>query len=234
MTPRDYLAAEYALGILEGEELLEARGLMASDPSFADEVQAWEERLAPLFEEIGEEAPPEALWPRIKAEIDGERSGDIVAMKRRVGWWKAATAAASAIAASLALVVAYDVTRPPPPVLEAPARGDVMVASLMSEDQAMMMSAVWEPDRESLMVTPGNMTAAPGHSHELWIIPADGKPRSLGLVSGDGTHRMPIDRKMMPYFAQAATLAISVEPEGGSLGDGPTGPVVASGTLAKV
>jgi anti-sigma-K factor RskA len=39
---------------------------------------------------------------------------------------------------------------------------------------------------------------------------------------------------MAPMFAEAATLAISVEPEGGSPGPGPTGPVVASGALAKV
>jgi anti-sigma-K factor RskA len=143
------------------------------------------------------------------------------------------TAAASAVAASLALVVAYDVTRLPP-VIEAPARAPMMVASLMSEDMAMLMSATWEPSEKSLMVTPGNMPPAAGHSHELWIIPADGKPRSLGLVSGDGPHRMAVDEAMAPMFAEAATLAVSVEPEGGSPGPGPTGPVVASGALAKV
>ena len=114
------------------------------------------------------------------------------------------------------------------------ARGEMMVASLMSEDKAMMMSATWEPDRKSLMVTPGNMPPDPGHSHELWIIPADGTPRSLGLVTGDGPHRMDVPADMAAHFAEAATLAISVEPEGGSPGDAPTGPVIASGALAKV
>jgi len=235
MTDRDYLAAEYALGILEGEDLVEARGLAASDADFVREVEAWEERLAPMFDEMGEETPPEEMWALIKAEIDDERGGDVVEMKRRIGWWKAATAAASAVAASLALVVTFDVTRPPPPSVEAPpARGAMMVASLMSEDKAMMMSATWEPDQQSLMVTPGNMPPEPGHSHELWIIPADGKPRSLGLVTGDGPHRMDVPADMAAHFAEAATLAISVEPEGGSPGEAPTGPVIASGELARV
>ena len=233
MTDREYLAAEHALGILEGEELVEARGLVASDPDFARAVEEWDERLAPLFDEMGEETPPAEVWLRVKAGIDADRGGDVVDLKRRLGWWKGTTAAASAIAASLALVVAYDVTRPPP-VIETPARAPMMVASLMSEDKAMIMSATWEPSEKSLMVTPGNMAPAAGHSHELWIIPADGKPRSLGLVTGDGPRRMAVDEAMAPMFAEAATLAISVEPEGGSPGPGPTGPVVASGALAKV
>jgi anti-sigma-K factor RskA len=45
---------------------------------------------------------------------------------------------------------------------------------------------------------------------------------------------MAVDEAMAPMFAEAATLAVSVEPEGGSPGEAPTGPVVASGTLAKV
>jgi anti-sigma-K factor RskA len=233
MNDREYLAAEYALGILEGEELLEARGLAASDGDFAREVETWNERLAPLFDEMGEETPPEAVWRRVKAGIDSDRGGDVVELKRRLGWWKGMSAATSAIAASLALVVAFDAIRPPPAV-ETPARGEMMVASLMSEDKAMMMSAAWMPAKKSLMVMPAAMPAEPGRSHELWIIPADGKPRSLGLVSGEGPHRMAIDEAMAPMFAEAATLAISVEPEGGSPGPGPSGPVIASGTLAKV
>ena len=233
MTPREYLAAEYALGILEDEELVEARGLIASDPDFARSVATWEERLAPLFDEVGEEAPPEALWQSVKAEIDRDRGGDVVDLRKRLGWWKGMTGAATAIAASLALVVAFDATRPPPPV-ETPARSEMMVATLMSPDKAMMMSAAWKPSEKRLMVMPGDMPTEPGRSHELWIIPADGKPHSLGLISGDGPHRMAVDEAMAPMFAEAATLAVSVEPEGGSPGDAPTGPVIASGALAKV
>ena len=110
----------------------------------------------------------------------------------------------------------------------------MMVASLMSEDKAMMMSAAWKPSERRLMVMPGDMPPEPGRTHELWIIPADGKPRSLGLISGDGPHRMAVDETMAPMFAEAAMLAVSVEPEGGSPGDAPTGPVIASGALAKV
>ncbi len=234
MTPREYLAAEHALGILEGEDLVEARGLIASDPEFVREVEAWDDRFAPLFDEMGEETPPEVVWERVKAKIDADRGGDVIDLRRRLGWWKGMTAAASAAAASLALVVAYNVTRPPPPAVAPPQRGPIMVASLTSDDKAMIMSATWEADDKSLTVAPGNMRPAAGHSHELWIIPADGTPRSLGIVTGDAPRRISIPADLAAHFAEAATLAISVEPEGGSPGPGPTGPVVASGALARV
>ncbi len=46
----DMLAAEYALGLLEGEELLAARGREASDPVFAAAVAWWQDRLAYLLD----------------------------------------------------------------------------------------------------------------------------------------------------------------------------------------
>ncbi|MFT6472484.1 MAG: anti-sigma-K factor RskA [Qipengyuania sp.] len=46
MTGDQTLAAEYALGLLEGEDLLAARARVASDALFAAEVDQWHERLA--------------------------------------------------------------------------------------------------------------------------------------------------------------------------------------------
>ena len=59
------LAAEYVLRLLDGEELIEARRRVAEEAAFADEVAWWEERLAPLFDEIGAKTPSAELWPRI-------------------------------------------------------------------------------------------------------------------------------------------------------------------------
>lgn len=232
MSERDLLAAEYVLGVLEGEALLDARGLIATDPGFARAVDDWHERLAPLFDEIGEHRPPDAAWARIRSTIATAPTDNVVALKRQLGLWRGLSAAATAVAASMALVVAYDATRAPPAVVS-PGGAPVMVATLMSDDSQMLLSAAWRPEDRSLTLMPGGMTASPGHSHELWIIPADGKPRSLGLVSTKAG-RMPVSPAMAPHFSGAATLALSVEPEGGSPGDGPSGPVVAAGELQKV
>jgi anti-sigma-K factor RskA len=78
------------------------------------------------------------------------------------------------------------------------------------------------------------MAGAPGHDHELWIIPAGGKPISLGLVRAGEPQRLPIRREIAPHFRQRSAIALSVEPVGGSPTGGPTGPVVASGELLNV
>jgi anti-sigma-K factor RskA len=69
---RDLLAAEYILRLLEGEELLRARGLAAGDAQFQAAVDAWERRLAPLAADVAEVSPPPELWARIERAIGAE------------------------------------------------------------------------------------------------------------------------------------------------------------------
>jgi anti-sigma-K factor RskA len=76
--------------------------------------------------------------------------------------------------------------------------------------------------------------ADPAHVHQLWLIPADGKPRSLGMVEPGKSKAMPMPQAMAPMFAEGAALAVSVEPPGGSTQEGPSGPVAAIGKLARI
>jgi anti-sigma-K factor RskA len=77
------------------------------------------------------------------------------------------------------------------------------------------------------------MPADPAHDHELWVIPADGKPRSLGTMPRTARMHARLEPAMARELHQGATLAISVEPTGGSPTGSPTGPVVASGKLER-
>ena len=50
--PEDELiAAEYALGVLAGTERAAAERRIERDPTFANLVEAWEQRLAPLADD---------------------------------------------------------------------------------------------------------------------------------------------------------------------------------------
>lgn len=69
---------------------------------------------------------------------------------------------------------------------------------------------------------------------ELWIIPADGKPRSLGIVSGDSPSQISINAKLRDFIDQGATLAITPEPETGGPGGQPSGPILASGKIVSI
>jgi anti-sigma-K factor RskA len=87
------------------------------------------------------------------------------------------------------------------------------------------------PDR--LMITPVRMPED-RRVPELWIIPDDGKPRSLGVMPSGGPSSMPVPRGHMPHLRRGATFAISREPQGGSPTGAPTGPVVATGKITTI
>ena len=69
---------------------------------------------------------------------------------------------------------------------------------------------------------------------ELWIVPADGKARSLGIVESRSPTSMIVPADMRQYLDAGGTLAITPEPEGGAPGGKATGPIIASGKIATI
>ena len=233
MTEREHLAAEMALRLLEGEELLEARRLMASDAGFVADVAQWEERLAGLAEEIGDVPPDAAMWHRIHAAIEagGER-GSVVQLNRRVRIWQLATGAS--LAAALALAFAqFGLERQPVTAPPAAAPAPVLVASLTSPSGPASLAVTYLPDRKALVIAPGQLPESAGRDRELWIIPEGQQPVSLGLVEAGTSARRAITPALAARFAAGATIAVSDEPEGGSPTGQPTGDVLAAGNLTR-
>ena len=239
MTPeeRSALAGEYALGLLDGEDLARARALAAADAQFAAEVAAWSGRLAPMLDEIQPVAPPERVLAAIENRIgrpSGPAADNVHYLRRRVNVWRGFTAGATAVAASLALVL---VTRPetieqPPPIVRTATAP--MVAMMEPDDSAAKLVATWDPDARNLVVAAAaGIAPVAGHSHELWVIPADGTPRSMGVLPGADPMRVRVEAPMAQQLAEGATLALSVEPAGGSPTGLPTGPVIAAGKLQR-
>jgi len=236
---QDMVAAEYALRVLEGEELAEAQRLERSDPAFAAAVADWQERLAPMFDEVAEATPGPAVWQRIETIISPANDNALV-LVRKLRVWRAYGVGASAVAASLALFVVFIGTgrdgagdQPPAQVAQAD-RAPVLVATLASQDADTSLSVAFDGQRSSILVTPGKLSGAPGREHELWIIPEGGQPMSLGLVRAGEPQRLPVSPQLAPHFRPRAAIALSLEPVGGSPTAGPTGPVVASGALLGV
>jgi anti-sigma-K factor RskA len=233
-TDRNTMAGEFALGLLSGDDLREARELAANDPAFAKEVARWRGRSAALLDDIEPIAPPEGVWNRVKAAIEPAKTSNVIQLRRRVGFWRGATAGMTALAASLALVL---VMRPEPtvPVVPAPAIASTppMIAMLSDDQKQMKVMASWNPDaRQLVLAVAGEATPDPAHAHEVWIIPAGGKPRSLGTMGKPMVH-MQLADALATLLQQGATIAISAEPTGGSPTGAPTGPMIASGTLSR-
>jgi anti-sigma-K factor RskA len=235
LTPdeRRSLAAEHALGLLHGEERRQAIALSREDENFAAEVARWRGRLAPALGEVAEVEPAAHVWEAIERRIGGASAdANVVQLNRRLSRWRRFAVAASAVAASLALVL---VMRPQPALQPAPiAQPAPMVATLASDSSNDRLVATWDPARRSLIVAAAaGMQPAAGKDHELWVIPAGGKPVAIGVMHPRRPMRMTLPMPMAAHFQSGATLAVTVEPTGGSATGLPTGPVIAAGALQQ-
>lgn len=232
MTERDQLAAEYALGLLEGEDLLAARGRMANEPDFAAAVAFWESRLAPLLDEIGGAEPDQALWQRIAAEIQAVPGGEVVSLKARVRFWqRAAAGAAMAAVGSVALLVLQPGTSPAPSSGELPAP---LAASIPIGDTPLRLGVTYLPDRKEMLVSASGLTADGVHDHELWLVPPQGELRSLGVVVPGREASMVLDPELAALIHDGAQIVLTREPIGGKRPGEAAGPVVAEGAFQTI
>lgn len=227
-------AAEYALGILTGEELTNARELERTNAEFRSEVTRWVGQFSPMLEEVEEVAPPASAWAGVMRRIGGGAANDnVIELRRRVKRWRGIAGGMSALAACLAIVLAIGLQRPVPAKVQAPAHDIAPMVAMLGDPQAgTKVVASWDPEAHQLVLAvPGQLPSDPSHSHELWVIPKDGKPRSLGTLPTSKQMHMRLAEALARLLEQGATIAISVEPRGGSPTGTPTGPVVASGAL---
>lgn len=231
----DVMVAEYALGLLEGEDLLAARAREASDPAFAEEVSAWQQRLAPLLDEIDPQTPREEVWQRISAELGGASdTAEVISLNARLKRWKLATgfAAAAAVAAVSLLVLSPSQT-PVPQVGPTPVAGDPLAASIPIGDTQLRLAVTYLPDRQELLVSASGLTADGVHDHELWLVPqSEGAPLlSLGVVAPGEERRVALDPAIAAEMADGSALVLTREPLGGKPADADAGPVVAEGRM---
>jgi len=232
LSDQEAFAAEHALGVLSAAERAEAENRMAREPAFAADVEAWRRRLDPLFSSIQPVTAPQGAWERIARRLP---ANDNIAVVRRLKFWRGATVGSLSLAAA-SMMAAVMLANRPPVVIEPPAPMPILNASLSGEAGLQpLFVAAYDPVRKALIITslvrPGS---DPLHVNELWLIPSDGKPRSLGLVEPGKSKSIPMPANLLPMLAVGSALAVSVEPPGGSPGEGPTGPIAAVGKLSPI
>ncbi|MGC1694990.1 MAG: anti-sigma factor, partial [Pseudolabrys sp.] len=94
--------------------------------------------------------------------------------------------------------------------------------------------ATIDAKRGTIAVVPAAFSADATRVPELWLIPADGKPRALGLLRADRTVTIAIPPEFAGQTVSNAVLAVSLEPPGGSPTGAPTGPVIGTGKLTSL
>ena len=231
LTERERLAAEHALRLLEGEELVMARGLAASDPDFAREVSEWEERLAPLQDELAGVEPGADLWDRIQAQLDGGTpAAEVTALRKRVRQWQIASLVSAAAAIALAFLAIPAMQQAP----VAPQPGEPLMANIPIGDTSLRLAVTYLPDRSEMLVSASGLTADGVHDHELWLVPPQGELRSLGVVKPGEEVRMPLDPDLASLIRDGSEMLLTREPLGGKPADEAAGPVVAQGAFSLI
>jgi anti-sigma-K factor RskA len=226
----DELAAEYALGVLEGEERLRAQALQRADPRFAAAVATWEARLAPLLREVAEVEPSAKLWHRIDGRIAANDGSD----RRSAQRWRAATFAIGAVAVALAVALVVAPTHAPPASPPPAAQRELprYVAQLADPAGKPLLTIGYDGASGAMRVT----AALPDRDRvpELWIIPAGGAPHSLGALTPAGSTRVLTPAALQRFVREGATLAVTFEDPEGIPHAAPSGAIVASGTLTTL
>lgn len=239
LTGDDLLAAEFVLGLLEGEELLMAKGRVAREPELAARIAHWEEQLAPMLDDVASAEPSPALWSQIEAALDERKgsgnSAEVIELESRLTRWKWATgfsAAAAAVAlAFLALPQGPAPVAPDPSVQMAQAP---LFANVPIEGTALSLDLTYLPEKRDLLVAAVGLTHDGVHDHELWLVKPDGGVESLGVVTPGEVRAHSVPAELSPMMAGGAQLVLTREPLGGKPDGVDAGPVVASGAFARV
>lgn len=242
------LAIDFAIGTLDGAALRAAELRLRRDPGFARDVADWQARLAPLADAVAPVASPASVWTAVEAELfrgPPATAAPTAGWWTRLGLWQALTAGTGVVAAvALALLVVRPDGTPGDTVVAGTGKtgttpvpsGRVLAATMTSADKAaaVMLTATYDPTNGAVTLTPAADDKRRGLTPELWVIVGKQPPRSLGLIDLRGTQAHRIPDALRAELKDGATLAISLEPAGGSPTGTPTGPVVATGTLAPI
>lgn len=219
------LAAEYVLGLLDAAGEASANARMATDAEFAAEVAAWRTRLQPMVDGNDTPVAPH-VWAAIEASLPAETGQD--GTRGSVRLWQILTGLSATAAAVLAVLLLQQPVPVTPPVVSPP-----LVAALGSDTGKAALTANYDAGKGAMLLTPVSLDTGKLYP-ELWIIPADGKARSLGIVKGDKPSTIAIPAELRQYMGAGATLAITPEPEGGAPDGKATGPVIASGKIVTI
>jgi anti-sigma-K factor RskA len=231
----DVIAGEYVLGVLDADTHRAFATRLPREPALAREVSEWERQLAPMLEEVEPVTPPPGLWPRVRQHVGlatVQAASRAAPLWERLGFWRGFGAAG--LAATAASLVALLVLRQPYPQYPHAPHPITMLTTIAQANGSPAFVAAVDADACTMLLMPMDANVPKGKVPELWVIAGDGVPRSLGVRGMVHADAIVVPKALRNALLAAATLAVSIEPVGGSPTGAPTGEVIAKGALAKL
>ena len=179
----------------------------------------------PLTAALAPVEPSGDVWRRISDRLDRTARASSPAPGQRLSFWRGLTAFASVAAIGLAVLLANPRAVAPPVVVVLAATGGGGERRRDRTDRRQHQRRRHAPS-STRPIAPVAVRA--DRSLELWAVPTQGAPRSLGVLPG-GSGVVALRGKVL---AGADTLAVTIEPAGGSPTGAPTGPIVYAGKFA--
>ena len=257
----DRLAASYALGTLRGGARRRFETLARDNTRVRTAALLWQERWSAMSELQTPVQPDDAVWIRInnllqadKAKAAQQQASALAAEDGRssrrsaFAWWRGAAAlgAFATVAAVSVGLWSHQETKQAAEQQLAQLRAQVQtaqaalqaapqiqyVAVLADEKADASMLVTFDPKHNKLVLQRvGNFQEASDKSLQLWALPPQGGPRSLGVLGQDKLLKLEAGASQVEAVP---TLAISLEPKGGVPSEtGPTGPVLFKGALIR-
>ena len=216
---RRALAADYAIGLMPPTARKRFEHLLQDDAPLRAELARWNTHLSQLTEPLLEQPVPDHVWQAIVARIEPQT---LHVPARRPFWsWVRLSALACSLLIALTVGLLYN-------------RDSVQYKATLLSGTAQPGLSI-EAHSDYLNVRPLELAAVDGgRSLELWAIPVEGKPVSLGLIPRDGDGRITLSQTQQQLIRIPVVLAVSLEPQSGSPTGQPTGPVLYQGPLASL
>jgi anti-sigma-K factor RskA len=231
---REKLASEYVLGTLRAGARRRFETWLRHDAALKRAVAEWQDRLHPLADMAPSVKPSQQVWRDIEHHLHLEgsyikQSGFAFwrGLHEDVSFWRGLGLVSTAVATILVAVLATKQPEPAAPLTD--------YVAMLADDKAQTVAVVTGDARRhqlivKLVVQPA---VAADRSLQLWAVPTQGAPRSLGLLDANGAITLPLPDNATPQ--SIPLLAISVEPKGGSPDpNGPTGPILFKGAWVQI
>ncbi len=224
---RERLAAEYVLGTLRGRARRRFEGLMHGDAALRRTTREWNTRLGAMAEFAPLVMPEKQVWRAIEDRLGLRPAAPAWQFWRHgsLGLWRTFGLASSALAALLLATV----------LIDRPDTARMSDIASLTDEQARPALVVTADRARGLMTVKvvASVALTPQQALQLWAVPRDGKPRSLGVLGTNRELTLPLPANAIG--ADVAVLAVSLEPKGGSTNpDGPSGPILYKGSWAHV